>query len=218
MTDTHNRTDGRASLDEMLSIARDGARAGAARPLLGGEIGLMWTAGAAVALGLHGLALLGVLPIPNTMIGLIWLIYGVGGSLLGWWLGRRYAGRPERESVFNRVSESSWTVTGAMFFAVSIAAVVGHVVLGLPYLVYNFIVPFAFGVSAVNNGVVARMTGFGYLKYGAVSAGAVAVICLLMVDRPEMYLVAAVGLLLSGVATSWIEVMRGRAHTGAAYG
>ena len=206
-----DRATDRANVDEMLRLAREGARERDSRPLLGGEIGLMFTGLATIALFLHGLALMGVIPLPVNMIGLIWMIYGLVGWGLSVVMSRKIGEKPGHDSIFNRVGEASWLVGGVMIAAFGIGSVVAHVVFGVPYIVFNFIVPFAYAVAAVNNGLLARLTGFGYLKYGAVSAGVLAVVTLLMVDQVEMYLVAAVGLLLSGVLTSFIEIRRERA-------
>ena len=205
-----DRATDRANVDEMLRLAREGAQARDMRPLMGGEIGLMFTGLATIALLVHGLALMGVVPIPTPMIGAIWMVYGIVGWLLSVWMGRKLVDKPGADSLFNRVSEASWVVGGVMIGAVAFASVIAHVVLGVPYIVFNFIIPFAFAIAAVNNGLLARLTGFGYLKYGSVSAGVMSVVTLLMVDRVEVYIVAAVGLLLSGVLTSFIEIRRER--------
>ena len=168
MVSTHTDTD-TMQLDEMLAIAQDGARAGQTRPLLGGEVGLVWTLGATIALTVHGLALMGRIPLESSQIGLIWLTYGVVGGLIGFVIGRRISEKPGADSILNRVSDAAWTVTGVMFFAVALSTVFAQLIFGAPYIVYNFIVPLAFTVSAVNNGILARLTGFGYLKYGSVS-------------------------------------------------
>ena len=195
-------------LDYALNIARQGQSA----PLLGGEIGLSWTALASIALLFHGLALMGKIPLEPQMIGLIWLIYGVVGSLIGFFLAKKINRKPGAGSFANRVGEASWIAAGIMMFAVAISSVIGVTQLGLPYITYNFIVPFAYGVSALNNGLLARLTGFGYLKYGAISAGVMTVVTFLMVDKVEMYIVAAIGLLFTGVLTSALELRQERSH------
>jgi len=200
------------SLAQDLDYALDIARQGQSSPLLGGEIGLSWTVLASIALLLHGLALMGKIPLEPQMIGLIWLVYGVVGTLIGFILAKKINRKPGASSYANRVGEASWIAAGIMIFAVAISSVFAVQILDAPYIVYNFIVPFAYGVSALNNGLLARLTGFAYLKYGAISAGVMTVVTFLMVDKVEMYIVAAIGLLFTGVLTSLLELRRETQH------
>ena len=206
-----NMTDGaNERLAQDLDYAINLARQGETAPLLGGPIGLMWTSLATVALTLHGLAMVDVLPIPAPWIGAIWLAYGVVGTLLSVVLGRTYATKPGVRTFANRVGEATWVMSGIMIATVSIAAVVGHVALGLPFLVFAFIVPAAFALSAVSNGVLARVTGFGYLRFATLGAAVMTAVTVLMADNPAMFLVAAAGLLVSGVIPSFVELRRER--------
>ena len=211
MTDIADMSGDRTRLAQDLDYALDLARAGREAPLLGGPIGLMWTGLATVALTLHGLALVGVLRIPEPMLGLIWLAYGVVGTALSYGLGKRFANTPGARTFANRVSEATWTASGILIAAIAVSAVVAFS-LGLfrDYTVFAFIVPFAFGVSSVSNAVLARITGHGYLKFAAWGAGVATVVTLMMATQPAMYLVAAAGVLVSGVIPSWIELRKAR--------
>ena len=206
-----SQTDG---LAQDLDYALDIARQGQSSPLLGGPIGLMWALLATAALVVHGLALMEVLPIARPQIGLIWAVYGFLGTALSVVIGRRIERKAGARSFANKVAEASWTAMGIMIATVAISAVVGHVSLGLPFIVFDMIVPFAFALSAVANSVLARITGYGYLKFAAIASGVLTSVTLLMAGQAEMYLVAALGLCLSGVIPSWIEVRRETANVG----
>ena len=201
-----------AQLAQDLDYAINLARQGETAPLLGGPVGLMWTSLATVALTVHGLAMVDVLDIPNQWIGAIWAVYGLVGTILSVVLGRRAEARDGSRTFANRVAEACWVMAGIMMATIAISAVVGHVVLGLPFIVFAFIVPAAFALSTVSNGVLARVTGFGYLKFATLAAAVMTCITLLMANQPAMFLVAAGGSLISGVLPSFIELRREKTH------
>jgi len=209
-----SKTIGASALAQDLDYAIGLARQGETAPLLGGPIGLMWTSLATLALTVHGLAMVDVLPIPNPWIGAIWMVYGIVGTIGSILLGRRIDGASGAKTFANRVAEASWVMSGLMIGTIAISAVIAHVVFGVPFVVFAFIVPAAFALSAVSNGVLARLTDYGYLRFATFGAAVMTSVTLLMANEPAMFLVAALGVFISGVIPSFIELKRGRSHVG----
>lgn len=184
------------------------AREAEAAPLLGGSIGLMWASLATVALMAHGAVLAGWINIPVAMTGLIWATYGIIGTILSVVLGRGLASKPGCHSLANRAAEGAWQAGGIMIATFALSLVVG-IMIGKTELVdFNYIPPAAFAITAVINGMLAKLTGYGYLKFGAVMSGVATAVTLIMVRQPEMYFVAGALLILSGVIPSFIENRR----------
>lgn len=181
------------------------AREGETSPLLGGSIGLMWTSLATIALMAHGAVLAGWINVPVSMTGLIWACYGIVGTVWSVMLGRRISSKPGAHSFANRAAEAAWTAGGIMIFTFTISLVIGIIMGNTGTIDFNFIPPAAFAISAVINGMLARLTGHGYLKFGAVMSGVATAVTLIMVRQPEMYFVAGALLIISGVIPSFIE-------------
>lgn len=184
------------------------AREAEAAPLLGGSIGLMWASLATVALMAHGAVLAGWINIAVSMTGLIWAVYGIVGTFLSVILGRKISSKPGSHSFANRSAEGAWTAGGIMIATFAISLVVAMTMGKIEVVDFNFIPPAAFAISAVINGMLAKLTDYGYLKFGAIMSGVATAVTLIMVRQPEMYFVAGALLVLSGVIPSFIENRR----------
>lgn len=191
-------------LENASRIAREGESA----PLLGGPIGLMWAILTTVALMTHGAVLAGWIDIPISMAGLIWATQGILGVILTGILGRRISKKPGCHSFANRAAEGAWIAGIIMIATFAISLVVANFMGRTETVDFNFIAPAAFAISAVINGMLARLTGYGYLKFSAVMSGVATAVTLIMVRQPEMYFVAGALLILSGVIPSLIENRR----------
>lgn len=194
-----------------LEYATRIARAADEAPLIGGSIGLMWTGLATLALIVHGAIYAQWIPIDVSLTGLVWLAYGVVGTLLSVWIGRGFAAKSGSRSLANRVAEACWVSTGIMTTAIAVTTVLAFVLGKVDMLAFNFIVPFAFALAAASYSTIARLTGYGYLKFAAVTSGVSATITLFMVREPSMYFVAGLLLLISGVIPSLIELRKANA-------
>lgn len=195
-----------------LEYATDIARRAEASPVIGGSIGLMWTCLATISLMIHGAILSGWIGSDTSLAGLVWLIYGVVGALLSVLLGRRLSQKIGSRSLANRVSEACWSSMGIMVAIIAVTTVIAFMTGRVEVVAFNFIVPFAFSQAATAYGVIARLTGYGYLKYAAIASAVSACITLYIVEDPAMYFFAGVFLILSGVIPSIIEVRKGAAQ------
>jgi hypothetical protein len=184
------------------------AQAGVQAPLLGGPIGLMWASLTTVALMIHGAVIAGWIGIPAPMTGLIWATQGIVGTVFTIILSRGLSTKPGCHSFANRAAEGAWIAGGIMIATFAISLVIGAATGQTEAIDFNFIPPAAFAISAVINGMLAKLTGYGYLKLSSVMSGVATAVTLLMVRQPEMYFVAGALLILSGVIPSFIENRR----------
>lgn len=191
-------------LENATRIAREAETA----PLLGGSIGLMWASLTTVALMIHGAILAGWIDIAPSMVGLVWATQGIVGVILTGILGRRLSTKPGCHSFANRAAEGAWIAAIIMIATFAISLVVARSIGKTEIVDFNFIAPAAFAISAVINGMLAKLTGYGYLKFGAIMGGVATAVTLIMVRQPEMYFVAGALLILSGVIPSLIENRR----------
>lgn len=203
-----DRTNLMADLAAASAIAKDGAHT----PLLGGPIGLMWGCLLVPTLTFHGLTLLGKTPMDSQQIGLVWAAYGVIGTVLSIILGRRIDRKAGAGSVLNRLSGALGTSMGIMIFAYAITTVIAVLTQGLPTYMYNLIIVFGFGIGAVNGAVLGAITRLSFLRWSGIAAASFMVICLLMVTRAEVYFVAALGIVLTQILPSLVEMKQERAH------
>jgi hypothetical protein len=146
------------------------------------------------------------MPVPMT--GLIWATQGILGTILTIILSRGMSAKPGCHSFANRAAEGAWIAGIIMIATFAISLVVGTFLGQTEAIDFNFIPPAAFAISAVINGMLAKLTGHGYLKFSAVMSGVATAVTLLMVRQPEMYFVAGALLILSGVIPSLIENRR----------
>ena len=191
-----------------LEYASRIAREGEATPLLGGEIGFMWTSLATIALMLHGAVLAGWIDMDVSLTGLIWLVYGVIGTVLSIVLGRRLSTRAGVKSFANRVSEACWFSMGVIITIVAVTVVVSYMAGKVDLSAFNFIVPTAFALSAAAYTTLARLMGHGYLLFAAMASAISVAVTLYMVVDPAMYFVAGLLLIFAGVLPSFIELRR----------
>lgn len=191
-----------ADIGYLKSIAEEGRNA----PLLGGRIGLMWTALLIPTLIIHGVTAMGKGPLAIQHIGALWLAFGIIGGGISILLARGLDKKSGANSIANKVEAFVWPITAILIFAYAIALTIGQVTTNISPLMFNSIMPFAFALSAVNLGVLAALTGKSYFKYSAALSGLAMIACTLLMARPEVYFVAAAGVLLTGVLPSLLQM------------
>jgi len=208
MSDTKTQNDALKDLEYIRTLAAEGANT----PLLGGAIGLMWGILLTPTLLLHGLILIDVLPIEKSNVGFLWMAYGIVGTILSIILGKRIERRHGAQSTLNKTGSALGISLGIMIFVYAITTVFTVIQNGLPLYMYNFIIVFAFGLMTINSAVLTKLSGFPYLRNTAFMAGAFMVITLLMVTQNHVYFIAAIGILMTQVIPSFIEIKNERNH------
>ena len=193
-----------SNLDYLKTLAESGQRT----PLLGGAIGLMWTVLLVPTLVVNGLVLRGDIALPAENIGFVWFVFGITGGILTAIMSRGLKHAKGGGTAANKVASTIWPASSVLIFGFAISIAVGFSLGNLPELAFNFIMPFAFATSALSNIVLARMTGETYLRYAFFMAALFVVITTLIASRPEAYFAAALGVVLSGIIPSFIEVRK----------
>jgi len=191
-----------ADIGYLKSVAEEGRNT----PLLGGRIGLMWTALLVPCLFLHGLTAMGVGPIPIPYIGALWMGFGVTGGVLTFVLSRGLDKKPGANSMANKIESVMWPLTAMLIFAYAIALALGAALTGVDPVMFNTIMPLAFALSAINLGLLGALTRRSYFTVCAFMAALAMIACALLVHRPEVYFVAAGGVLLTGVMPNLLQL------------
>ncbi len=191
-----------ADIGYLKNVAEEGRNA----PLLGGRIGLMWTALLVPCLILHGLTAKGLGPIPIPYIGALWMGFGVTGGLLTFVLSRGLDKKAGANSMANKIESVMWPLTAMLIFAYAIALALGAALTGVDPVMFNTIMPFAFALSALNLGLLGALTGRSYFTLCALAAALAMIACALMVLKAEVYFVAAAGVLLTGVLPNILQL------------
>lgn len=193
-----------SNLDYLKTLAESGEQT----PLLGGRIGLMWTVLLVPTLIANGLILRGDINVPAENIGFAWFAFGTIGGILTAIMYRGLKNKSGGGTAANKVAATVWPASSLLIFGFAISIAVGYAVGNLPQSAFNFVMPFAFATSGLSNMVLARMTGEGYLRYGFYSAALFMVFTTILANRPEAYFIAALGVILSGIIPSYIEVRK----------
>ncbi len=174
-------------LEYLRSIAESGHRA----PLLGGRFFIWWGVLAAIALLVHWSIISGKLPIPVSMLGLIWLAYGVIGVTGTRFLARGVRGKPGAGAAGNRAERAVWGAVTAAIFAYAIGAAITFAMgRGHPIL-FDTIPLVAFIGYGISFSVTAALGGPGWMKPLAWLAWLAAAGGLYFAGTPELYLYAS---------------------------
>lgn len=180
-----------------LKYAREIAEQGQFAPLLGGRIGLMWGCLLAPTLLIQGLILTGRLDVAPQFLGLVWMIFGIGGGLLTFILGRQIENKTGANSIGNRVEQAVWTGTTFMLMAIAFAVAYSVVVLGKDHSLFDVIMAIAFGSQAVSYYVIAKISGEKMLYFPMIIALALSAIVMTMIGNPNSYFIGAFGLIFT---------------------
>lgn len=192
------------TLMEDVDYIKTLAQEGADTPLLGGRFGIMWGCLTVIALITHWATLTGRFPLQPANIGLIWMMYGITGSVLTGILGRMLKNKPGCYSVSNRVEQAVWVGTTIMIFTLAIAIAISVTLSGRPVILFDMIMPTAFGVYFLNYFAIASLSGQKSLRVPAFISLLTMVITLNLIGDPLIYLVSALGVIFAGIVPSLI--------------
>jgi len=194
----------RESIDYLKGLAEQGSNA----PLLGGRIGLMWTGLLVPTLIVHGLAATGKIGLPIQNIGMVWMAFGIIGGILSFILSRGIDKKPGTGSLGNRIESISWPITAIIIFAFAISIAAAVAINDVGHAFFNMIVPFAFGLGAVNMILLGRITRQSFLTMSGIASGLFMVLSTVFIQDPKLYFIAAAGVLLTGVLPGLIQMRK----------
>lgn len=191
-----------AASAEDIAYVRQLAESGARAPLVGGRFMAWWGLLVTIAWTAQHFAVNGQLGDGGGVFGIIWFSYGIAGMLGQFLLVRSMPAKAGAGSAGNRASRAVW---GAGAFAIG-SMVVGVMVLaqsGIPYAVFDWIVPVAFAVYACALIVTGSLAGEKIAAYAGYGAVAMVGLFTAFIFHPDRYLLAAAGaaasVLLPGV-------------------
>ena len=191
-----------------LDYALDMAKAGRDHPLLGGPIGLMWGVLLFAAFLLQYLILTQALAWPVGSLGLVWVAFALIGGVGVFILGRRQDARPGARTVNNRVETHVWIMFSAATASLVVGVIANQLFSGGTPQLWDLILVFGFAGQALAYGVVARLTSLGWVAYASLAAALTAIVSMAVYGSPAIYLVGAVGVVLSVVIPSLISIRR----------
>jgi len=195
-----------ADLEEASRIAKAGEDA----PLLGSSIGLMWGVLITLIFTYQYLVLSGTLGVHEATLGIAWMAFGVIGGIGSTILGRAADKMPGANSVNNRVEEYVWTMFAGSMATMVIGAVLNMLFGNGDQALWNTVLVFAFAGQGIAYGVIAKLTRLTLLHVTSFASFTFAAMSFMMVDKVEVYLLGALGAILTIVIPNLI--LRSRAN------
>ena len=195
-----------ADLDYALKLAREGRKG----PLLGGPIGLMWGVLITLTFGIQYLILERILDVPLGFLGLLWIAFAVVGGLGVFILGRRQETHSRADNLNNRVESHVWIMFTAAAAALVTGVMANQMFSGGDARLWDFVLVFGFAGQALAYGVVARLTGLGWVAFASVAAAAFAILSMAVYGSHTIYLVGAIGALVAIVIPSLISISKAK--------
>ncbi|GEM_PF-4187487 len=182
----------------MKQLAEEGRNS----PIAGGIVGIWWGLLSFVMMMVHWGVMTSRLPMPIQNVGWLWLAYVIVGSLGTYLLVRRMLGEPGADSMNSQIAGSTWMLASAGIFTFSLGSVIGMFGFGVPYWIFNAILPVALICYGIANGVAALLTG--NLRSGLVSAAsyALALVMFPFLLTSTIYLIAAFAILFIAVMSA----------------
>jgi len=191
-----------ADLEEASRIAKQGEE----MPLVGGPIGLMWGVLITVVLTAHHLIMSQTIGLPAYSLNFLWvgfaLIGGAGSALLG----RKLDKKPGAYSTANKVEQYVWVMFSAAMVSMAVGVILNLIVGGGSYQSWSFMLVAGFAGQGLAYGVVAKLTGHGWLHYAAFASFTMAAVTMSFFGHNSIYLIAAIGTFLSVVVPSVLSM------------
>lgn len=186
------------------------AKAGEDAPLLGNSIGLMWGVLITSIFTYQYLILGGILDLPEMTLAFSWIAFGVIGGVGSAILGRAADKKPGANSINNRVEGYVWIMFAGSMAAITVGVFLNMLFGGGNQAVWNTVLVFAFAGQGIAYGVVAKLTRLGLLHLASFASFTFSALAFLFVDKVEVYLLGAIGALLTIVIPNLILKARTR--------
>lgn len=178
-----------ADLEEASRIAKTGE----ATPLVGGPIGLMWGVLITLALAIHYMIISQTITVPLHNLNFLWIgfaILGGAGSVI---LGQIVDKKPGANSIANRVEQSVWIMFASAMGSLAIGVILNLILGEGSYQLWDFILIAGFAGQGLAYGVVAKLTGHGWIHYASFASFTLAAVTMSFYGQSIIYLIAAVG-------------------------
>jgi len=193
-------------LADDIEFVRQMAEDGASAPSLGGRFAVWWGALVSVALVCHYATVTGQFPLQQNMVGLIWVIMAVVGMIGNVVLGRALSNKPGLSAPGNRAESAVWPVITAGIFLYATAIGFAVTLRDQPALLFNTIIPMAFILHAVGAAVGGSLHRRSTPWFVVAASLILAALAMFWIDRPEIYLLAAAGIVITQIIPGLIDL------------
>ena len=195
-----------ANLEEASRIAK----AGEDMPLVGGPIGLMWGILITSCLTIHYLIISQIIAVPFYTLNFLWIGFAILGGIGSAILGPKVDKKPGANSLANKVEQYVW-----IMFASAMASLAIGVILNLflgkgGYQIWDFVLVAGFAGQGLAYGVIAKLTGRGWLHYAAFASCTMTAVTMSFYGQSVIYLIAAIASAFTIIIPSMLSMKAAR--------
>ena len=195
-----------ANLEEASRIAK----AGEDMPLVGGPIGLMWGILITSCLTIHYLIISQIIAVPFYTLNFLWIGFAILGGIGSAILGPKVDKKPGANSLVNKVEQYVW-----IMFASAMASLAIGVILNLflgkgGYQIWDFVLVAGFAGQGLAYGVIAKLTGRGWLHYAAFASFTMTAVTMSFYGQSVIYLIAAIASAFTIIIPSMLSMKAAR--------
>jgi len=195
-----------ANLEEASRIAK----AGEDMPLVGGPIGLMWGILITSCLTIHYLIISQIIAVPFYTLNFLWIGFAILGGIGSAILGPKVDKKPGANSLANKVEQYVW-----IMFASAMASLAIGVILNLflgkgGYQIWDFVLVAGFAGQGLAYGVIAKLTGRGWLHYAAFASFTMTAVTMSFYGQSVIYLIAAIASAFTIIIPSMLSMKAAR--------
>ena len=191
-----------ADLEEASRIARTGEET----PLVGGPIGLMWGVLITLVLGLHYMIINQTIAVPLYNLNFLWIAFAVLGGAGSTILGHQADKKPGAYSISNRVEQYVWVMFAAAMGSMAVGVILNLVLGNGSYTSWSFMLVAGFAGQGLAYGVVAKLTGHGWLHFAAFASFTMAAVTMSFYRQNLVYLIAAIGSAVTVILPSLLSM------------
>ena len=202
------QTDILDDIDYIKSVAEGGEQA----PLVGGRIGLMWGVLMAVMFFVQWGILSKTFNIDPQNLAYFWIAFAVIGSVGSMVLGKKVSKLSGANSVSNRVDNYVWVMFSAMMASLFIGIILKMSLAGGTHQLFDLMLPIGFAGQGLDYGLIGHISGQKWMRAVAVLNFIVSAICFIAFGAVHIYLIGAVGIVLTVIIPSLITMKHEPRH------
>ena len=195
-----------ADLEEASRIAKTGED----MPLVGGPIGLMWGVLITLVLAVHYMIINQIIAVPLQNLSFLWIAFAVIGGVGSATLGRKADKKPGAYSTANRVEQYVWIMFSAAMASMAVGVILNLVLGNGSYQSWAFMLVAGFAGQGLAYGVVAKLTGHGWLHFAAFASFTMAALTMSFYGQNIIYLIAAIGSIFTIIIPSLLSMKAAR--------
>jgi len=191
-----------------LEYVKSLAEEGRAAPLLGGRIGLMWGVLLATTFFGHWAVVSETVSVHPKMLGYLWLSFAIVGSIGSVLLGRSIENKPGASSVGNRTENAVWMSFALMMGVCFVGVVLNMLFNNATFAMFDMMVCIGFAGHIPAYMVLSTMSHDKSMRIPGFMAMVATIVCFALLGKPELYLAAAVGMVVTVVIPSLLQIRK----------